>query len=206
MVYTKNMTVKSIVETSYYGMYKLVPDNGTAFFIRREYLPTVDFDSIHSGADFSEQATGEILDAGLASVVELKSIEYLARAEQSRFGLTRKLKEKKFERKYIDMALTYLESRNYLSDERYARAWLHTRKINHYEGRSRLLAELQGRGIDKDISTRAVDEFFEENDENEICAKAYERFIKRGKTGDKLTAALLKAGFSYKMIRSVNEG
>lgn len=199
------MIINKIVETSYSGMYKVTPESGSAFFIRSEYLPNFDFDSIEPGKEFDEQSTDEILDAGLACVVELKAVEYLARAEQSRFGLTRKLIEKKYEKKYIEMALSYLESRNYLSDERFARAWLNTRKINHYEGKTRLLSELQGRGISKDVSEHAVKEFFLENDENEICRKAYERFIKKGKEGEKLIESMVKAGFSFKMIRSLKE-
>ena len=51
--------------------------------------------------------------------------------------------------KYIDKVLSFLESKNYLSDERYAAAWLNDRRINHYEGQTKLLLELQSRGIDK---------------------------------------------------------
>lgn len=199
------MVIKSIAETSYSGMYKIAPEEGSAFFIRPEYLPTVPFENIDVGTEFNDQETDEILDAGLACVVELKAVEYLARAEQSRFGLTRKLITKEYDKKYIDMALTLLESKNYLSDERYARAWLNTRRINHYEGRSRLLAELQSRGISKEVSQAAINEFFTENDEMEICRKAYERFLKKGKIEDKLIAAMLQAGFTYKQIKLLEE-
>ena len=179
------------------------PTEGPAFFIRKEYLPSLDFDLIVPGAEFNEQQTDEILDAGLICVVELKAVGYLARAEQSRFGLTQKLIAKKYDKKYIDAALTYLEGRGYLSDERYARAWLHDRRINHFEGRTKLAAELGARGIGREVAAAALDEFFEENDEAEICVKACERFVKQGKEGDNLVAALLKAGFSYKMIKDV---
>lgn len=199
------MIIKSIAPTSYLGMYKIAPDQGPAFFIRKEYLPGLDFDLIEVGAEFDEEETDQILDAGLASVVELKAVEYLARAEQSRFGLTRKLIQKKYEKKYIDLALSFLESAEYLSDRRFARAWLHARRLNHYEGRTKLLAELQGRGIAKDVATEAVAEFFTENDEMEICKKARKKFVKAGKEGDKLIAAMMNAGFSYKMIKKVLE-
>ena len=197
------MTIKSIAETSYEGMFRVTPTEGPAFYIRKDYLPSLDFDLLVPGAEFNEQQTDEILDAGLICVVELKAVGYLARAEQSRFGLTQKLVNKKYDKKYIDAALTYLEGRGYLSDERFARAWLHDRKINHFEGRTRLAAELGARGIGREVITASLDEFFEENDENEICAKAYERFVKQGKEGEKLTAAMMKAGFSYKMIKEV---
>lgn len=198
------MIVKTLVETSYSGMFKLTPEEGSAFFVRKEYLPEGLFERLDVGAEFSEEETDSLMDAGLTCAVELKAVAYLARAEQSRFGLTRKLIEKKFDKKYVEAALTYLEGRGYLSDLRYARAWLNTRKINHYEGRSRLSAELAARGIARDVAGKALDEFFTENDEDELCRKAYEK-LSKSKSGEKLTAALMRAGFSLKQIKSISE-
>ena len=101
------------------------------------------------------------------------------------------------------MALDYLDKRGYLSDERFARAWLHDRRINHFEGRTKLAGELAARGIDREVASAALDEFFTENDENEICRKAYEKFVRQGKEGEKLIAAMVRAGFSYKMVKEV---
>jgi len=173
----------------------------TSFYIRSQYVPELDFSEIECGSYFDEVQTGLLLDGGIASMVELKALDYIARAEQSRFGLNRKLTEKGFDKKYIQMALDYLETTEYLSDERYARAWLHGRQLNHLEGRTKLLAEIQGRGIAKETAILVVNEFFEENDELEICKKAYRRFIKKGKSDDKLVAAMMNAGFSYKLIK-----
>ena len=195
------MIIKTLVETSYSGMFKLTPEEGSAFFVRAEYLPEGLFDKIDVGVEFDAEDTDSLLDAGLTCAVELKAVGYLARAEQSRFGLTRKLIEKKYEKKYIEAALTYLEGRGYLSDLRFATAWLNTRKINHYEGRSRLSAELASRGIARDVANKALDEFFSENDEEEICRKAYEK-LSRIKTGEKLIAAMIRQGFSQKQIRN----
>lgn len=196
------MVIKSIAETSYSGMFKVAPEEGAAFFVRAEYLPEGLFERIDVGADFNETETDSLLDAGLTCAVELKAVSYLARAEQSRFGLTRKLLEKKHEKKYVEDALTYLEGRGYLSDLRFATAWLNTRRINHYEGRSRLAAELAARGIDRDVAKQALDEFFTEHDEEEICRKAYEKLSKT-KSGEKLTEALIRAGFTYKQIKAL---
>ena len=205
LCYYLYMVISSIKETSYDGMVKVACEEGAAFYIRKEYLPNVDFSLIDVGNEFTGSDEDEILDAGLASVVELKAITYLARAEQSRFGLTRKLVAKEYEKKYIDMALTYLESKNYLNDGRFALAWLHGRRINHYEGRTKLKAELASRGIGRDVAAKAIDEFFEEYDEMEICCKAYEKFIKKGKTDDKLVSAMMTAGFTYKQIKEAKE-
>lgn len=196
------MIVKTLVETSYSGMYKLTPEEGSSFFIRREYLTSLDFDLLEPGFEASEEQADELMDAGLTCAVELKAVGYLARAEQSRFGLTRKLIEKKYDKKYVEAALTYLEGRGYLSDLRYAIAWLNTRSTNHYEGRSRLSAELASRGIARDVANKALDEFFTEHNEDEICRKAYEKLSKT-KSGDKLTEALMRAGFTFKQIKSL---
>ena len=198
------MIIKSIAETSYSGMFKVAPEEGSAFYVRAEYLPEGVFERIDVGADFDEDETDSLMDAGLTCAVELKAVGYLARAEQSRFGLSRKLIEKKYDKKYVEAALTYLEGRGYLSDLRYATAWLNTRKINHYEGRSRLSAELAARGIAREVATAALDEFFSENDEDEICRKAYEK-LSKSKSDEKLIAALMRQGFSIKEIRNVEE-
>ena len=198
------MIVKTLVETSYSGMFKLTPEEGSAFFVRKEYLPEGLFEKIDVGVEFWEVEVDSLLDAGLTCAVELKAVSYLARAEQSRFGLTRKLIEKKYDKKYVEAALTYLEGRGYLSDARYAAAWLNTRKINHYEGRSRLAAELAARGIARDVASAALDGFFTENDEEEICRKAYEK-LSKNKSDEKLTESLIRAGFSLKMIKRVHE-
>ena len=198
------MVVKTFVESSYSGMFKLTPEDGSAFFIRKEYLPEGLFERIDVGVEFDETDTDSLMDAGLTCAVELKAVAYLARAEQSRFGLTRKLIEKKYDKRYVEAALIYLEGRGYLSDLRFATAWLNTRKINHYEGRSRLSAELAARGIARDVANKALDEFFTENDEDELCRKAYEK-LSKSKADDKLTAALMRAGFSLKQIKNISE-
>lgn len=196
------MVIKSIAETSYSGMFKVAPEEGSAFYIRKEYLPEGLFERLDIGAEFDDDETDSLLDAGLTCAVELKAVGYLARAEQSRFGLTRKLIEKKYDKKYVEAALSYLEGRGYLSDLRYATAWLNTRKINHYEGKSRLSAELAARGIARDVANKALEEFFLENDENEICRKAYEK-LSKSKSGEKLMAAMLRQGFTQKQIRNL---
>ncbi len=198
------MIVKTLVETSYSGMFKVTPEEGSAFFVRKEYLPEGLFERLEVGEVFNDEEADLLMDAGLTCAVELKAVGYLSRAEQSRFGLTRKLIEKKYGKKYVEAALTYLEGRGYLSDLRYATAWLNTRCINHYEGRSRLAAELASRGISREAAEPALDEFFTEHNEDEICLKAYQKLAKN-KSGDKLTAALLRQGFSIKQIRSAEQ-
>ncbi|MCR5045424.1 MAG: recombination regulator RecX [Treponema sp.] len=132
-----------------------------------------------------------------------KALALLERCEQCRCGLQRKLVQKGFDKNVVEGVLDALEEKNFLSDERFARAWLNSRRIGKAEGRTRLLAELAARGISKEISTKAVDDFFEEFSEEEICQKAAKKFLAQGKSGEKLMAAMARAGFSWKMSSSV---
>lgn len=197
------MIISNIIPTSYSGMYKISPDGGTAFYSRQEYLSSVHLIDLVPDMEISDAQADELLESGFACVVELKAVTYLARCEQSRFGLTQKLYAKKYEKKHIQMALDFLESKNYLSDQRFASAWLNTRKLNHYEGRTRLLAELTSRGISKDVCQTALDDFFKENNEYEICQKALEKYQKKGKTEEKLISAMIQSGFTYKMVKEI---
>lgn len=180
---------------------KITSDTGLAFFIRTEFLRIVRPGQIESAAEFTGEAEADIIDAGMVFSAECKATEYLSRAEQCRFNLTQKLLKKTYERKYIERALDYLEEKNYLNDRRFALSWLHTRSINHAEGRTRLLAELLARGISKEDSRAALDEFFAEKPEEALCRKAYSRFVRRGKTGDALLRAMMGAGFPYTLVR-----
>lgn len=199
------MEIKSILETSYDGMYKISSYDYPVFYIRKEYIFPIKIEEIFENFKIDESKSEILLDAGLSCAAEMKAIEYLARAEQSHFGLSQKLLKKGFKKNHIEKALSYLESKNFLSDERFSRAWLNTRKINHYEGKTKLVLELCSRGISKDIANSCVEEFFSENNEYEICKKAYKKFVKNGKTDDKLISSMLNAGFPYKMIKSVKD-
>ncbi|MDE5898624.1 MAG: recombination regulator RecX [Treponemataceae bacterium] len=189
------------------GCVKITSDTGLAFFIRSAYLKTVSPEALVPGAVFSGDAEAELVDAGLAFSAESKAVEYLARAEQCRFKLTRKLLEKQFSRGHIDAALDYLEGVQYLSDGRYARAWLNARKISHAEGRIRLAAELAARGISRETARQALDEFFSENSEMELCRRAYQKLLRSKKAADREAAfrALVQRGFGGGMIRTVLE-
>ena len=185
---------------------KISSDSGLAFFIRNFYLKIVKPESIFENAEFLDEEEQDIVDAGLAFAAESKAVEYLSRSEQSRFGLAKKLGNKNYERKSIEMALDYLEFKNYLSDERFARAWLNSRRINHSEGRAKLAAELAYRGINKEISRIALDDFFSENPEIELCKRDFFKISKSCADSEKIIRRLIAHGFSSSMIKKVMSG
>nr|WP_318681500.1 regulatory protein RecX [uncultured Treponema sp.] len=179
--------------------------SGPSFFIRTVYLSLIQPEEIVDSAEFLEDKEEELVDAGLCFAVEQKALDYLNRSEQYRMGLTAKLTAKGFSKFHINKALDYLEGKKYLDDRRFAGVWLRNRAITHAEGRTKLAMELASRGIDEAYIKEALDEFFEENSEEEICVRAYKKCVKIKKDEDKINSYLIKNGFSIKLIQKVRD-
>ena len=176
-------------------MYEITPSVGSAFFLRASYLSLLTEEKLFAGAEFSDEEASDLLNAAIVYGAEFAAMTYLARAEHCRAGLERKLLKKG-----IKKALDYLEQCGNLSDERFAGAWLRSRSIDHAEGRIRLAAELASRGVDRIASKKALDEFFSEKDELEICRRAYKKCLLFKKDLDKIKASLVQKGFTLKQV------
>ncbi|WP_294431568.1 regulatory protein RecX [uncultured Treponema sp.] len=127
----------------------------------------------------------------------------LARCEQCRAGLERKLIQKEFDAQTIKSALDFLEEKNYLNDERFAASWIRTHCAFRPQGRIRLERELCVRGVSREIARNAVDSYFETVDELELCEQAYQKLLLKNKSEQKIMKALADYGFSYKIIQQV---
>ena len=198
------------------GVVEVTPDTGSAFFLRISYLKQVKEEQLlyisygaaaeQRSVEFSDEEAADILNAALVYSAEVAAMTYLARAEQSRFGLTQKLLHKSIDKHAVSEALDYLESVHYLDDERFAAAWLRSRSIDHAEGRIRLSAELASRGISKQVANSVLKEFFSEHDEQELCERAYRKCIRVKKDDEKIRSALLRNGFTSGEIKKVMTG
>ncbi len=131
------------------------------------------------------------------------AVRSLARCEQCRFSLERKLEKKEFSPEDIKEALDYLEANNYLSDERYAETWVRSHCAFKPMGAMRLIRELRMKGLSNEIAKRTVAAFFETVDESVLCRQAYQKLSRKLKNEQKIIKSLADSGFSYKMIQSV---
>ena len=185
-------------------VYKLSTSLGS-FFLRAAYLNDaqfiIDFDALEPNTQVSSEISEKILDAALAFSAEHAAVSYLERAEHSTELLRRKLKQKGHSDTVIQKALEYAQKRNWLSDERYAGAFLRNRSIRKAEGRTRLLAELAARGISRDTAEKAVEEFFAQKSEASLLEKAAAKLKKQGKTKEQAQQALIRLGFSWSDIK-----
>ena len=175
---------------------------GSSFFIRTCYLQLLPVHEVVVGRALSDEELDDLVTAGLAFAAEKAAVHYLERSEQSRYLLTIKLKKKEHTERAIAKALDYLEERGFLSDVRYAQAWLRNRSINHAEGRTRLLSGLLAKGVDRKIASVALDEYFESVSQEDVLERAIEKCHRLGKSQEATEKYLLRNGFSYKEIKS----
>ncbi len=194
------MIIDSVEEVSE-GCIKILPFKGPSFFIRTVYLTTIDSSKLIANQQFNEKETEELIFAGFAFLAEREALNYLNRSEHSRFLLTQKLQKKGHKKDSINVALDYLEEKNYLSDYRYAISWLRNRRISKSEGKVKLFQHLLSRGVHKDIAQDALSEFYEEFSEFAMLEKAYSKCLKQNLTQENIDKKLIFWGFSPAMIK-----
>ena len=170
------------------------------FYLRFQYLDNLSEDKFSEEAVFSEEEFSDCVQAGEAYAAERAALNYLSRNEHSRFLLKQKLLKKQFDASAIEKSLNYIEEKKWLSDERYAEAWLRCRSSTRHEGRLRLFRELMAHGVSKEVAEAALEQFFSERDEDEIFEKAFEKLVRQKKSGNALITTLVRLGFSHRMI------
>ena len=193
------------IEWASAGILKVYPADGPFFCVRDAYLSAeckAYLDDAGAGGDspLSPDVAEDLLHAARALLAERTAMGYLARSEYCRRQLDERLARKGFSPAERDVALSFLASAHRLDDYRYATAWLRSRLIHQSEGRRKLLAGLFSRGISSEDAERALNEFFQDTDERVLCERATEKMVRLGKNGEKLYAALLRKGFSGKII------
>lgn len=182
-----------------------------ALFCGDEFLFSLDEETYH----FYPVAEGQTLSAAeLEKLRQLsdtrkakeKALFYLGMREYGSTELYEKLRQK-FDEHSSAAAVARMEELGLLNDEAFAahRAQaLKARKKSRREA-ARLLAE---KGLDREVIQQALDEVYQEGDEEEalraLIERQYARKLSQGKR-DAVWAALARRGFSARQIRAALE-
>lgn len=195
-----SMKVVSVQRTSDFRM-KITLYPESVFFIRELYLNNVIPDTIQEGVVLSESQFADVLQAASAYAAECAASRLLERSEQCRAGLRCKLQRKGFEQSVAEKALDYLESAGFLSDLRFASAWLRNRIISVPESPMKFAAELQKRGISRNVAEQAIEELLALASEEQLFERALAKCRRKGFSAEKIIRSLMRHGFSYHYIR-----
>lgn len=134
------------------------------------------------------------------------ALRILGGASQSASALTRKLRQRGFERPAVAGAVERCRELGYVDDGALARS-LVGRHVRAGHGRARVVVELRRRGVSPGAASEAlldVDDEEEARVAGEVAQKLYEREAKRGDVDDRarqrIAAALQRRGYSTSVI------
>jgi regulatory protein len=183
--------------------------DGSLFSFKTVYLPPgfpVDSDTA-VGAEVSADEALALRYAAGCYRAERAALALVARAEQTRLGLSRKLERKGMSSVHVRAALDYLEEIGLVSDERFAALWLEA-KLRHVSPERpgkltprKLFASLLGRAVPADIvrKTLALDSGTERDMLASYLAGTFPDFDKDDVS---VRQRLKEAGFSSSAIRA----
>ena len=177
---------------------KVCLDNRTDFQL---YTREIDKYSIIEGEELSNY--DEILSEVLIPRAKKRAMHLLEKMDRTKADIRSKLRRNGYPDEAINAAIGYIESYNYLNDERYA--YMYVRNYCNSRSRNRIMQDLYRKGVDKDTINDAIESEYSVDEEELI--KMY--IIKRGydvdnasmKDRDKMFRFLISKGFPLDEIQ-----
>ena len=168
---------------------------------------------IKSGNEISESVYESIKSEVLSKRAKLRAMNLLQKKDYTEKQLRDKLQEGLYSQELIDEAINYVKSYRYLDDERFARDYI----TYHMEMRSRnrILQDLTGKGISKDVTISIMDELYSESEEisgdieteqiNKLLIKKHFDKDMDYKDKQKIMGFLVRRGYTMDSIRRAME-
>jgi regulatory protein len=186
--------------------------DGTLFSFKTSYLPSflID-DSLYApgSAEGRELADGEAEALRFAAAclrAERAAFRLIARAEQSRSGLMRKLKRSGHENSCVQAVLERLSESGAVNDSRFAELWLVSRLSMRIDSPRALLASLRNRGIAGGDAEAALKKTLDADAELELLERYAEKTSLTGQGEWSFIRSKLKfEGFSSTAIQRFRE-
>ena len=197
------MTVTSVVELDKKRC-KIYLDGEFSFVLYKGELRDY---NIMAGQEISDANYQEIIDVILPKRCKLRAMNLLQKKDYTEKQLRDKLSEGLYPGDIIDDAIHYVKAYHYLDDERYARDYI-TYHMS-IRSRNRIIQDLTGKGISKDIFMPIVEELYVEEDSDVeldqirklLAKKHYDQEETDFKDKQKIMAFLLRKGFQMSDIR-----
>ncbi len=147
--------------------------------------------------------------ANAAEKILPAALAYLAKREYSSQELSRKLLQRGAPKEQVEQVIALLQEKDYLSDSRYAAAYVRDRRDFHPCGAAKIIMELRGKGVDSSIIDLALAEEYDEDRQREVVVALLQKAATKAnndngadnsKYRDKVIRQLLAKGFSQAMI------
>ncbi|MDC7125003.1 MAG: regulatory protein RecX [Spirochaetales bacterium] len=194
-----NFEVTHIERGAYGGAATVGLSDGSSFFMHSEVIREI---SLQVGTVCSIDEISHIKARSAVFLARDKAVEYLAAREYSSSEIVTKLMKKGYDKECSLEAVSLLEQRGYIDDERFAEMWVLSRLRKHPEGRSALAAGLYKKGISRSIIENTLDDCFTDDIKEEALSRCLEKYLRtRSREPKKVLNHLIRRGFRYADIK-----
>jgi regulatory protein len=140
---------------------------------------------------------------------EAAALRLVANAEQTSYGLSRKLEQRGHGSSCVKTVMSRLTDLEIVSDRRYAELWLHSRLSRGGDSPRRMSAALRGKGIDGATVSAAMKAALSPEKEARLLRRFIEKKRLTGESGDErrfLKQNLRGEGFSSAVLQAWEDG
>jgi len=164
---------------------RLELSDGSLFSFKDCYLSGAYIaDDYAAGREISADEEEAFRFASACLRAEKRALQLIARAEQTVFGLSRKLQKRGHDPDCIRAVTAQLCELSLLDDRRYARLWLEARISRQAASPRRLLAALRSRGIDRHDAEAALKETLDDEAERQLLERYVQKLRRKGALSD----------------------
>ncbi len=177
------------------GSLQAVAAEGSSFFIPRQVAQQL---QLFPGMELDEQEYLSLRHRADGYLARRKAMDLLAMREHTRSELLQKLQKKGFAADVAEETVETLVNEQLQSDRRFGEVWLRGRLARRPAARGILAAELQRKGVGRELCEELLDEFYDEDTaERALEAAAAKLMRKRTITREGLMQGLARLGFRY---------
>ncbi|MDR2080053.1 MAG: recombination regulator RecX [Treponema sp.] len=191
-------------------IFRIGLSDGSLFSFNPVYLPYAfqGGDYFFPGKEINPEEETGLRFAADCFRAERAALRLVARAEQTRAGITRKLEQRGHESSRIQAVVSYLTELKIVDDRRFAGRWIQSRLYRGADSPLRLIAGLCRQGIDRSTAQSACKSILDFERETELLqkfiAKRYAGNSARGDRPDQearfFRGQLKREGFSARAL------
>lgn len=162
------------------GKQRLRLDNGEVWVLYSGELRSC---SLAEGTELTQTQYEQIRCDIIGKRAKKRAMHLLEKMDRTEQQLRKKLLESEYPEDLAEEAIAYVKRFHYVDDARYADSYV--RMKGAAKSRGKLLAELQNKGIDRELACRVLSEYEDERDEQQMILE-----LMRKRNYDPQTASL----------------
>ena len=152
------------------GKRRLHLDNGEIWVMYSSELRGC---ALEEGAELTQAQYEQIRHDIVGKRAKKRAMHLLEKSDRTEQELRKKLLESEYPPDLAEEAITYVKSYHYVDDERYADCYV--RLHGSTKSRGKLLAELQQKGVDREMAGKVLEAYKEERDEPQMIRELMQK-------------------------------